>query len=173
MKKVNNVIFFDVASKTGWAARISPKTDINDKIAVVKVGVDYISSGVHEVKAVRGESPAMRFRRFSLWAEKMFGVYKPDLIGYEQIHFRGGYATELLVGFTTRLAELAAVHDIECTTIHSSTLKKFATGSGKAKKPEVIAAMRKRYPMIEIIDDNHADALAGLSKLIEDYVVLS
>lgn len=41
-----------------------------------------------------------------------------------------------------------------------STRAMYATGSGKAKKPEVLAAMRAQFPFVVIRDDNAADALA-------------
>ena len=169
MKKINSILFLDVASKTGWAALIH-----DEKVAA---GIDYkecgklkTASGVHEIKAKRGESPSMRFRHFYVWVKNLVEAIMPDMIGYEQTHFRGGFATELLVGFTTRVSEIAATLDIDCTTIHSSTLKKFATGDGRAGKGAVVEAMKKRYPNITIIDDNHADALAGLGMLIQDHV---
>lgn len=37
---------------------------------------------------------------------------------------------------------------------------KYASGNGNAKKPEVLAAMRERFPGLQIPDDNVADALA-------------
>lgn len=44
--------------------------------------------------------------------------------------------------------------------VRSSTRAKYATGNGKAEKPEVLAAMRAEHPAVPIADDNVADALA-------------
>jgi len=44
--------------------------------------------------------------------------------------------------------------------VHPMTRAKYATGSGKATKPEVLAAMREKFPATELKDDNAADALA-------------
>lgn len=41
-----------------------------------------------------------------------------------------------------------------------STRAMYATENGKAKKPEVLAAMRAQFPFVVIADDNAADALA-------------
>lgn len=154
-KSIKCVMFFDQATKTGWAV-------YNDEV---------LASGVEEFKTRRGESPAMRFHHFSVWVGMMLDKYKPDLCGYEMPHFRGGFATELCVGFATRIQEECAVRDVDCTNIHSATLKKHITGNGKAGKEDVIVAVKKKYPDVNIVDDNHADALAGITKLIDDFVV--
>jgi hypothetical protein len=57
--------------------------------------------------------------------------WRPSLIVYEQTHNRGGAATEVAAGFTTRVQEFAARHGIEHAAVHSATLKKFATGRGE------------------------------------------
>ena len=41
-----------------------------------------------------------------------------------------------------------------------TTLKKYATGKGNASKDEVLAAIIRRYPMCNPLDNNEADALA-------------
>lgn len=162
-----NIIFFDVATKTGYAASVSSPID---GYKCIPVGDDYVISGTYEVKLDRGENPPMRFRKFYTWADKLIGDIKPKIVGYEQTHFRGGRATELLVGLTTRLQEIADDHNAGCTTIHSSALKKYVTGSGRSDKEEVIKAVRLLYPKIELVDDNHADALAGMTMLFDKYL---
>jgi len=47
------------------------------------------------------------------------------LIIYEQAHHRGGAPTEIGVGLATRVMELATKYNINYTTVHSGTLKKF------------------------------------------------
>ena len=56
----------------------------------------------------------------------------------------------------------AAENEIELMTVHTATLKKFATGKGNAGKKEMIAAARARgwAPA----DDNMADALTELTE---------
>jgi len=44
--------------------------------------------------------------------------------------------------------------------VHPMTRAKYATGKGRASKPEVLAAMRAKFPDQVIADDNEADALA-------------
>ena len=70
-----------------------------------------------------------------------------------------GYATELLVGMTTRLQETCAENGIEYAAVHSATLKKFATGSGRADKVTMMKRAAERFPGRKIEDDNESDAL--------------
>jgi Holliday junction resolvasome RuvABC endonuclease subunit len=44
--------------------------------------------------------------------------------------------------------------------VHPMTRAKYATGRGNAKKADVLAAMRARFPGLALADDNAADGLA-------------
>jgi len=137
------ILAFDFGSRTGWAA-------LRD---------GHIESGVQVFDLSRGESPGMRFIRFRRWLEELLTLIGPGLCVYEAAHHRGGYATELLVGMTTRLQETCAERGIEYTAVHSATLKKFATGSGRADKSAMVKRAAERFPDRRIADDNEADAL--------------
>ena len=90
---------------------------------------------------------------------KRFGGLKvKGLIIYEMPHFRGGPATDVLVGMATRIQEFGALYGIEYTPVHSATLKKFATGSGRASKESMLSRAREEWGE-HVIDDNEADAL--------------
>lgn len=150
------VLALDLATKTGWAL-----LDRNGRI----------ESGVQEFQLKRGESKGMRFLRFRKWMKDVltlgelgvqFSKDQPGLVTWEQAHHRGGDATELCVGLVTNVLADAAFHGLEHMSVHSATLKKFATGSGKAGKEEMIVKAKELYPNVEILDDNHADALIML-----------
>ena len=86
----------------------------------------------------------MRFLHFNRWlAEVGEGV---ALIAYERPHQRGGAATEVAYGFSTRVQEYAANHGIECMAVHTATLKKFAVGSGKASKDDIMEHAIQTWP---------------------------
>lgn len=59
-----------------------------------------------------------------------------------------------------RLVEWLARRKIPVVDVSTSTLKKFATGNGRAEKAEVVDAMRSLWPHAVVRDDNQADALA-------------
>ena len=135
------ILSLDTGTKTGWATENL--------------------SGVEEFAIKRGESPGMRFLKFRGWLTIMLKLIPElDVIIYEQAHHRGGAATACGVGMVTVVLEFAAQHGIETMSVHSGTLKKYATGKGNAGKPEMIAeAIRRGY---KPVDDNEADAILML-----------
>ena len=136
-----NILSLDTATKTGWATNIHGRR-----------------SGVIEFALKRGESPGMRFLRCRSWLNEMLKLLSGqiDVIVYEQAHHRGGAATAVCVGFVTEVQAFAAEHNIELMPVHTATLKKFATGSGRANKKDMVqAAIRRGWnPQ----DHNEADA---------------
>ena len=92
------------------------------------------------------------------------------LVAYEAAHHRGGAATEVALGFATNVQAACALYGWEHTTVHSATLKKHVTGSGRASKDAVVAAMRLRWGR-EVEDDNEADALAVLAWAVDTIAV--
>lgn len=148
-----NILAIDCGTKTGWA---------------VKIG-DKIESGIQEFTLKRGESPGMRFIRFRVWLGTMIRDIKPALVVYEEAHHRGGAATNFLVGLTTRVVEICAENGVDHEPVHSTTLKKHATGSGRAEKGDMIIAANKRWGREDVDDDNEADALCLLSWALEEY----
>ena len=122
---------------------------------------EHLESGVQRFDLARGESPGMRFLRFRGWLEKVL-EWGPEAVFYERAHHRGGHATELLVGFQTRVQEACAERGIPYSGVPTGTLKLFATGKGNASKEAMIEAARERWG-VEPEDDNHADALLALA----------
>jgi len=156
------LLALDLATKTGWALR-----DRDGQIL----------SGVQEFPLKRGESRGIRFLRFRKWLRESLELGKlgrkfcdnsPGVIVYEQAHHRGGYATEVAVGLVTDVLAEAAREGIEHMSVHSATLKKATTGSGRSSKADMIAQVKLWYPNMDIIDDNHADALSLLQYGIND-----
>jgi Holliday junction resolvasome RuvABC endonuclease subunit len=48
---------------------------------------------------------------------------------------------------------------VEYRAFSPSEIKKHATGKGNAGKEMMIAAARAKWPAVQLVDDNHADAL--------------
>lgn len=148
------VLGLDTATKTGWAFYDSKTKRV-------------IESGVQDFSKKRGESNGLVFLRFRKWIASTI-QQGAELVAYEQAHHRGGAATELCVNLTGRVQEACAALHIECATVRTMTLKKFATGKGNAGKPEMIAAA---HPVIgrPPIDDNEADAVHVARWAAEEY----
>lgn len=147
-----NILALDCATQTGWAALVDGA----------------VESGVQTFDVRRGESRGMRFLRFRAWLLEMIDRVQPGAIVYEQAHHRGGAATEVGVGLATRVMEIACEKEIEYQTVHTGTLKKYATGKGNAGKPLMIAAAEVRWPGQVVEDDNQADALHLLAWMIDE-----
>lgn len=135
-----NILALDLATLTGWAHSCG-------------------ESGCQDFALRRGDSPGMRYLALGGWLSRVYEDRPFDLVAYEQPHYRGGHATEVLAGMVARVQEFTAQHGIEITSRHTAEVKKHATGKGNANKPEMVAAAVARWPADEIIDDNHADAL--------------
>ena len=134
-----------------------------------------IESGVQTFKAQRGESPGIRFLYFRTWLERIINRVEPDLVVYEMSIRRGGAATELQIGMTTRVQEMCSVLKTEYIKVHLSTVKKFATGSGRASKQDMIKAAnelfksQKRIQDREITSDDEADAIMILAWAVNEF----
>ena len=135
------ILALDLATKTGWACNINGR-----------------HSGVQSFDLKRGESPGMRFLRCRAWLNQMLQLLGGiDLIAYEQAHHRGGAATACCVGLVTEVLAFAAEHGIETLPVHTGSLKKRSTGSGRANKDRMFKAARERGWSPE--DHNEADAV--------------
>jgi len=146
------ILALDMATKTGWATN-SPAI-----------------SGVESFAVRRGESPGMRYVRFQSWLTEMVAHIAPALIVYEQAHHRGGAATEVAAGFATHLQSFVARNGIEITTVHTGTIKKFATGRGNASKSQMMEAYHDTFGKLPE-DDNEADAKWILEWALREFCV--
>jgi len=154
-----NILALDMATKTGWAYGVKGLTHLSsyDK-----------GSGVENFRKRTGESQGMIFLRFRTWLNNFLVENPIDLIVYEQSHQRGRAATEMGNGLLAVLKMEAETQGMDFSSVHSATIKKFATGRGNAGKDMVIAAFRGRLGR-EPIDDNEADAYWLLQYAIKEY----
>lgn len=148
------ILALDLGTNCGWA--------ISDRKGNLS------NSGVRVFGVKRGESPGFRYIRFNHWLNNDVLEARINAVIYEQPHHRGGAATEIAAGFSTRVQEFAAGNDIEHSHVHSATLKKWTTGSGRAGKEEVIKIVNERWKE-GVTDDNEADAIALLFYCLEKY----
>ena len=114
-----------------------------------------------------GEGRGGRFLRFRYWltetkntAGGFAGVF------YEEVRF-GKFvgATQVWAGLEAILTAWAHHHQIPYEGFPVQTIKKFATGTGAAKKSQMMAAVREWGFSPQ--DDNQADALAILHMGLE------
>lgn len=149
-----NFLALDQATTTGWAV-----TDDTGNI---------LGSGIWHLadKKRTGESRGMRYIRFEAELKRAIETWHPDVIIHEQTLLRGGAATEIANGLKALILKASCVYGLEVSCVHACELKHWATGSGKAKKSDMIKAA-DRYLVSAGLpppeDDNQADAvLIGL-----------
>ena len=83
-------------------------------------------------------------------------------------HHRGGHATRLAVGMLG-VVELFCSHaNLAFAGYHTATIKKHATGSGRAQKEDMLLAAISRDPSWTETDDNVVDATWLLDLAIND-----
>ena len=103
--------------------------------------------------------------------KKIIREFDVSCIYFEKPHLRGFFATENLVNMTGRVKEAAYEVDLPCHGVHSGTLKKSFTGSGKATKEDMIRKAKFYSHTIE--DHNIADAIGlaffGYNKELETW----
>jgi len=150
-----NILAIDQALKTGWAS--------------LKDG--HVEYGTIEFKAERSESKGIRYLKFRKWLNELIDLVKPDLVLYEQTHLRGGAASEIANGLTTRIQERCSELNIDYKAIHSGTIKKHATDQGKASKFNMVKAAEKRFNIQLFGDDDIADALNILGYAIDKFII--
>jgi len=143
----------DCATETGWALFVDDK---------------YVESGVQSFKKKRSESNGFMFLKFRAWVNELILTTKPDVIGYEMAHFRGGAATEICVGLQSRVQEAAAEVSTPYKGLTTSQVKVALTGKGRASKEAMIAAA-EAFIGHPVASDDEADAIAVGLALIEEF----
>ena len=108
----------------------------------------------------RHESPGMRYLRLERYLREAIVVHRPRLIAYEDVRRHlGADAAHIYGGITGTVQRVCAEHDLPFTAIAVATIKRCATRSGRADKGTMVAHAKARWPELDIVDDNAADAL--------------
>jgi Holliday junction resolvasome RuvABC endonuclease subunit len=149
------VLALDLASETGWARRDH---------------AGRIETGTAAFDVLHGESAGMRYVRFNKWLDEVLSP-SPMFVVYEQGIHRGGPATEVAYGLSTRVIEACTRLAIDYAPVNVTTLKKWATGTGNAAKPLMLAAVNRRWrASAPLTNHNEADALALLHYALHHFV---
>lgn len=146
------VLALDLSSKTGWAHTCG-------------------QSGVWNFKIKSDESKDMRLIRLRGKITEIYQSVGINLIVFESANYSGtnrnSLPDELISVVKTWCLDRS---NIEYKGYPSSEIKKHATGKGNANKDAMVKAAREKFE-IDIIDDNHADALWLLDLAKKDLVL--
>jgi Holliday junction resolvasome RuvABC endonuclease subunit len=141
------ILALDQATTTGYAI-------VENNGKVIESGTRLLAD-----KKRTGESRGMRYIRFRQLLTEIFEKH-PDIkiMVHEQTLLRGGAATEIANGFKALILECSEIRHVEVSCVHTSELKFFATGYGKAEKEDMIKACQL-HGGVNPGDDNEADAV--------------
>lgn len=150
--KARQVLGLDLASYTGYAHSCG-------------------ESGVWDLSIRKDESSGMRLLRFRGKLRELIEGVGVDVIAYEVPSVARGKNANLdalklqtkLQAILEEICEGDQPHPelvgYNLQTIKAYALKKHPHASGKRDKESMIAAAKKEWPGIEILNDDHADAL--------------
>ncbi len=142
-----NIIGLDPANNCGWC--------------VVSDDQRTIAFGCWELNLKSDKHPGRRherLRKLLFGAKRRFSItaiaYEDAVQGSHLFHVQQSHSE--LRGI---IMLVAAELEIPTFAVNPMTLKLWLTGSGKAKKPDMIASVHRRFG-INTNDDNEADAIA-------------
>ena len=116
-------------------------------------------SGVWSLKPDRFSGAGMRFVRFRQYLDSLHLALEIEVIYFEEVRAHKGVdAAHIFGGLMATLQAWCEDNAIPYQGIPVGTIKKHATGKGNANKEAMMAAMRDLG--FEVVDDNHADAIA-------------
>lgn len=120
---------------------------------------DNIRFGMRGFTAVEPDN-AVRGRMFRQWLCELMTEIEPQELVIEKGFYRYGGPTELLWGLIWEAHRAAELRNIPRREVSPLSIKKFICGNHRAKKPEVMAAVKARG--FNVLDDNAADAVSLL-----------
>lgn len=137
----------DLATKTGYSLLTSTG--------------EHVASGVWNFKAKSGEDERHGLLAFRTQLSQIQKDH-PQItaIFFEKVDFcvaMLAYRKHCMLAAVLELFSLDS--NLPLIPVAVGTLKKYATGNGRADKSEMIAAAKTAYPAIKFEDDNHADSI--------------
>lgn len=157
------ILAIDAATRTGWAIATAEALASWPGLGAMSPGcgpIEGVSYGVIDMSLTKPR--AARFCRFFRWYYDVLDSGEIGHVYYEAtLQFQSSsQAKKIAEGLAAYIEGIAFDHLTPVTDIAPATIKLHFTGSGKAKKPEMIAEARRRG--WKPSDDNAADALALL-----------
>lgn len=135
-----NVLALDLATTTGWAHSDG-------------------RSGVQRFDWA-GKDAGQRWDEFKAWLRSMLNAMRPlDYVVYEAALHQKGMAARVANSLVTIIEHECHLRGLHERGFHLSTIKKHATGSGRADKVAMWEAARIRNPERKFETDDEVDAI--------------
>lgn len=104
-----------------------------------------------------------RYLAFRLHFTRLVNQIKPSVVFYENVRrHRGTNAAHVYGGYRAQLRQVCVGRKIRNVGLSVGTIKKHATGNGRADKPAMLRAARVKWPQLRVVNDDMADALWAL-----------
>lgn len=132
-----NILALDLATRTGFA-----HTDGTSGVWVLPPGKN-----------------GTRWKMFRNWLDTLLACNPTDLIVAEASLHQPGLAGRMANAMHTIIEMSCDTYGCDYKRVAASTLKKYATGNGRATKPEMYEAAKKRGLTVNVESDDHVDAL--------------
>lgn len=143
-----NVLALDLGAKTGWALRRRDAVLLH---------------GTEDFTPRASWAPGQKWQRFRAWLSATVMHHNITQIAFEDVKRHGPgqvLAAHAYGGFRAMLEMVADQHRVTLIPFGVGQIKKHWTGSGVAKKDEMV--MQAKVRGFRAVDDNNADALAIL-----------
>jgi Holliday junction resolvasome RuvABC endonuclease subunit len=149
--KHHRVLALDLATKTGWASL---------EEGILKCGTEHFIRRKGR-RTKEDEHEGIVFSRMEIWLWKKLKELEPDMVVFEETagHFKTVSASRTAFGWRSLMMACCARLSIPTMSVAASTVKKYATGSGRAEKPDMIHAAKQKFVDLDVDDDNAADAV--------------
>ena len=143
-----NILALDLGAKTGFALRRRDATLLH---------------GTEDFTPRTSWAPGQKWQRFRAWLSATVMHHNITQIAFEDVKRHGPgqvLAAHAYGGFRAMLEMVADQHRVTLVPFGVGQIKKHWTGSGVAKKDEMV--MQAKVRGFRAVDDNNADALAIL-----------
>lgn len=140
------ILAVDVGMDAGYALRNARTQEL------VSGSLKYVRKPHHR--------PGRRFVQFEGCLESLNAQYPILKVVYEEPmgNFKNHHAALSTLGYVATLMAWCEKSNLDCKGYPQTTLKKHATGSGAAKKPDMLASAQAKWPEQQITTDDQADA---------------
>lgn len=144
------ILSLDVASNTGFAVF---NVDEQFKIAL-------LDSGDVSFPLNKKQHVGKRWLKAQTFFDDYIGGLKPDFVVYESVQRHVSTMSAHCYGYLSyTLLAACAKHGVEVRDMGVGVWKKIYCGRGNATKLEIEAAVKIDYPDLELLSDDHSDAI--------------
>ena len=137
-------------------------------LSLTSTGIAIIHDGTATVRRITSKpkpkaTTADQAERLDILVSQIISAIPPSdstMVAIEGPSYgSSGSAAHILGGLWWLVRHSLRVEGLDVTVVAPGTVKKYATGSGNAAKDQVLAAVVRRYPDVDVTGNDEADAL--------------